>query len=100
VERFTIIYSPKFWPRLNELLSYLKIAWSLKVADDFLNVFSEKINLLSQNPKIGKPSLKVKSVRSIMITKHNRMYYKVSKNFIMVIILFDNRQHPSKNKFV
>ena len=51
------------------------------------------------NPKIGRPAVKIKDVRSISITRHNRLYYKVEKNTIKVITLFDTRQNPSKNKF-
>lgn len=99
MEKYKIIYSPKFWPRINALLSYLKTTWNLKVADDFLKIFTEKVNLLTKNPKIGKPSLKVKGIRSIQITKHNRLYYRATKHVIIIVTLFDNRQNPATNKY-
>ncbi len=96
---YKVIYSPKLWQRLNDLLSYLSTNWGIKVADDFLFVFEQKMNLLMKNPKIGRLSSKRRGIRSISITKHNRVYYQVKKDTIIIATLFDTRQHPSKNKF-
>jgi hypothetical protein len=35
----------------------------------------EKLEKLAKNPNLGNPSLKNASIRSILITKHNRVYY-------------------------
>jgi plasmid stabilization system protein ParE len=99
MEKYKVIYSPKFWPRLNDILLYLTNKWSAKIADDFLDIFEDKIALLIKNPKTGRKSLKNSTIRSIPITKHNRLYYQVKDNLILIITIFDTRQDPSKNLF-
>jgi len=54
---------------------------------------------LASNPKIGIKSKSDKTIRSLLVTKHNRLYFSVDDDKILLLQLFDTRQHPSKNKF-
>lgn len=95
-----IISSDEVEISLTKILEYLIENWSVSAAQNFFGIYVSKINLLKQNPNLGKKSSKYSYIRSINITKHNRLFYRVDKNAIYLITLFDNRQHPSKNKFV
>lgn len=97
--KYKIVYAPKFWRRLDDLLNYLTVKWNLKTTDNFLIILFEHISQLEQNPKIGRIAQKDKSIRSINITKHNRLYFQLKDNVIRIITLFDTRQSPAKNKF-
>ena len=63
---------------------------------NFENSLQQKINLLSTFPKLGYPSAKRKGVRSTLITKHNKLFYKVDedKKEIVILAFFDTRQNP------
>ncbi len=74
-----------------DVLDYLENKWSIKVADHFGFTFFSRIEEIKQNPKIGRPSLKDKNIRSIIITKHNRLYYTFDNQQIILASLIDTR---------
>jgi len=81
------------------VLDYLLSNWSEKVALSFIDLAEKKINLISTHPFIGIASEKDPTIRSILLTKQNRLYYQVSENKIELLNIFDTRQDPAKNKF-
>ena len=97
--KYKVVYSKLTENRLLQISDYLVKNWSLQIADKFQKIFLAKINLLVTNPKIGRISSRYDYVRSISITKHNRLYYRFNEHTIFLITLFDTRQNPSKNKF-
>lgn len=96
---YEIIYKKRFSQKLFKLLEYLKSEWNQRVANQFIDKLQERLKTLSIQPYIGAPSLKVKSVRSILITKHNRIYYRIKGNQIEVINMYDTRSNPKRNKY-
>ena len=96
---YKIIYSPEATERLEEVFTYVADKWGAKAANNFINVFLQKVELLKINPQIGKVAEKDKAFRSISITKHNRLYYSFVQDIIMLASLIDTRQDPIKNKF-
>jgi len=52
---------------------------------------------LAKYPLTGIASQKIIDVRSILLTKHNRLYYRVKNNFIEILRVFDTRQNSMKN---
>jgi len=97
--KYKVEYSKLTDKRLVQISEYLMEKWSLSSAEKFHEIFAAKVFLLSQNPKIGKKSSKYDFVRSISITKHNRLYYRFDEHTIFLITIFDTRQDPAKNKF-
>lgn len=88
---YQIVLNKKFLNSLTELLEYLETEWGVKAADDFLNNVDARINTLQNHPFIG-ASTKYKNVRGLYITKHNRMYYRVTKNKVTILNLYDTRR--------
>ena len=99
MEKFKIVYSGDVRSRLIEVLTSLEKNWGKRVAESFLQKYEITIKRLADNPKIGKIAQRDNSVRSILITKHNRLYFTVNKKTIMLLQLFDTRQNPINNKF-
>lgn len=99
MEKFKIIYSGDVRNRLKEIVSLLEKKWGIKVAEAFLKKYEITLKRLALNSKIGKIAQRDNSVRSILITKHNRLYFSVNKKTIMLLQLFDTRQNPINNKF-
>jgi plasmid stabilization system protein ParE len=96
---YEVIYKKRFNNKLIKLLQYLKDEWSEKTASGFLKKIDERIETLKQQPFIGKPSERKPEVRTILITKHNRLYYKFSHNKIIVLNMYDTRRNPEKNHY-
>ena len=71
----------------------------LQKADEFEEITLSRLDTLVDLPLIGVISTANQAVRSILLTKHNKLYYQISGNLIIVLNIFDTRQNPSKNKF-
>ena len=96
---YKIIYKKRFNNKLIKLLEYLDKEWNYKVAQDFLEKLDKRINTLKKQPLVGKLSLKKVGIRAILITKHNRLYYKIANDTIIVLNMYDTRSNPKKNPY-
>lgn len=96
---YKIISSKRFSNKLDALISYLKTEWNYQVADDFSEKLFKRLDALALQPFIGKPSNRKTNTRSILITKHNRVFYRVDGDVIKIVNMFDTRIHPRKNPY-
>ena len=94
-----IEWAPNALEDYEQVVNYLLKEWSIKAATDFINRIEERIYNLSMLPNLGIASVKEPSIRSILITKHNRLYYQVYLSKIVMLDIFDTRQDPQKNKY-
>lgn len=96
---YQVIYKKKFNNKLVKLLKYLEKNWGQKVSSDFLTKLERRIDTMRHAPLIGKASSKNPAIRAILITKHNRLYYKFSNNRIIIINMYDTRANPKNNPY-
>ena len=82
-----------------QVVDYLLKEWPLNIAADFVDNLEKRVHNLTSFPNIGIASLKDPSIRSIVITKHNKLYYRTSPDKIEILDIFDTRQSPDKNKY-
>lgn len=95
---YRIIWTKNAGEDLKEIVSYLKKDWSSEVLQNFINELYSKLDVISNYPHAGKASLKEKSIRKIVITKHNVLYYKFEDDVIILLDFFDTRSEPDKDK--
>ena len=94
-----IIITKRFRNKTSSVYQYLLKKFSDKSAALFLDKVSERIELISTNPTIGKPSETNKNVRSILLTPHNQIFYRHQNNTIEILCLFDMRKNPEKKPY-
>ncbi len=94
---YKIVIKKRFLNKIINRLTYLELNWGYKVAEDFLAKVDLRLDKLSEQPFIGSISKKRKNVRTFLITKHNRLYYRIVNNTIEIINLYDTRINPRKN---
>jgi plasmid stabilization system protein ParE len=97
---YQVIYKKRFYNKLTALLNYLEAEWNKEVAKQFLQKLDKRLATLKMQPYIGSPSQSIKDVRGILITKHNKLFYKVTKNTIIVLTMYDTRIDPKKNRYL
>ncbi len=88
---YEIIIKKRFAAKLLKTLNYLEKEWSKEVVLAFLAKVYSRIHALQHHPYIGSLT-SIKDTRSTLITKHNRMYYKVVKNDVIILNLYDTRR--------
>ena len=96
---YTIIVKKRFTNRVQKVLEYLEKEWSHKVAEEFLQKIDRRIDLLGKQPGIGVLSTKVKEIRGLLITRHNRLYYKIKGKKVIILNMYDTRINPGKNPY-
>ncbi|HEX5155198.1 MAG TPA: type II toxin-antitoxin system RelE/ParE family toxin [Parafilimonas sp.] len=96
---YKVVYKKRFTNKLLRLLDYLEKEWNYKVAKDFLSRLDKRIDILKKQPFIGKPSFVKPEVRSVLIAKHNRLYYKFKNNTLTILNMYDLRINPKKNRY-
>ena len=84
---------------LDQILDYLSINWDYNVVNQFIDLIEHLINQISENPKQYPLIYKKKRIRKIVLTKHNSLYYRESKDHIDILRIYDNRQDPHKISF-
>lgn len=93
-----VIYKKRFINKLEKLLLYLEKEWGQKSAAGFIDKLFEKLILIKKQPNAGALTL-YKNTRSILITKQNKVYYRVKENAIEILNMMDTRRNPNKNPF-
>lgn len=86
-----IVWSKKAKYNFYNIQNYLEQFWSTSVADKFTSDVVHVINLLIQNPCLGKYRDDLQC-REILITKRVKLYYGINENHIILIALSNNRQ--------
>lgn len=94
-----IEWTPNALQDYEQIVNYLLKEWSMKIAIDFVNHLEERVYNLILFPNLGIASTKEPSIRSILITKHNRLFYQLHSTKIVILDIFDTRQDPRRNKY-
>ncbi len=90
-----IIINKRFTTKLLQVLDYLEAEWGKEVALAFLAKVYSRIYALQSHPYIGSET-DIKGTRSTVITKQNRMYYRIVKNKVVILSLYDTRRRNRK----
>ena len=96
---YQIIWSSEALENLKNIAAYLSDNWNEKIVNNFFDEVDKKLNVLKSQPFIGQPSVKDISIRSIILSRHNRIYYSVYENTIELLRILDMRQNPTKNPY-
>lgn len=93
-----VVLSPTARRKLENLLEYLQEEWSVKVKLEFMVKLDRSIEQISTHPKNCPESQRFIGLHKCVVTRQTSLYYRVGKNEIEVITLFDNRQDPDERK--
>lgn len=83
---------------LESIIEYLETNWTSKEVKKFFQKLEKQLLLLSIFPEAYSLSLKKKKIHRCVFTKNLTIYYTVDEEFLVLLSIFDTRQHPSKVK--
>lgn len=84
---------------MDELVDYYDKQHSFRTAQKFIQTVDSKIELLKNQPLIGRKVLLMKTVRFVLVDSNRRMYYRVHGMTIFITAFFDTRQNPDKRPY-
>jgi plasmid stabilization system protein ParE len=94
-----IVWTKRANTNFNNVVTYLEKEWGDLVTKQFVRQTVEIIEVISDQPEIGTVENKEKNIRGFLISKHNRIFYRISKNELIILNVFDTRSGPSRKKF-
>jgi plasmid stabilization system protein ParE len=71
----------------------------MRSAQKFQTILDTKLERLSKDLTSGTETVKNKQIRKLSITSHNKIYYKVVKDKIIILTLFENKMNPKRNRY-
>jgi len=93
-----IIWNKRAVIHFDHTISYLAENWGQSVATRFVNQVYSSVEMLSELPELGAIQEPDKEIRAILITKHNRLFYRVKGTRLFILSFLDNRTRKSNRK--
>ncbi len=96
---YTIEWTDNAIQDLKQIVEYLRDEWSVESAKKFVDKIDSWLDLLVISPYIGTASNKKSGVREILVTRQNKLFYRIIDNRIILLDFFDTRRDPIKRKY-
>ncbi|MDH5603645.1 MAG: type II toxin-antitoxin system RelE/ParE family toxin [Cyclobacteriaceae bacterium] len=84
--------------RLDNLLKYLELEWSVKVKREFIEKIDKALNQIQELPDSFPKSDEVKNLHKCVVTKQTSMYYRYTSKTITIVAIIDNRYSDNRKK--
>lgn len=91
---YKILWTKEANNNLESILKYLEENWTVKEIRKFSQKLNTRINIIKQNPKAYPFLISKIELRKSVLTRQTTIYYKVKKDSIIIVALFDNRKKP------
>tara|TARA_R110002073_G_scaffold71296_2_gene175218 strand:+ start:53 stop:358 length:306 start_codon:yes stop_codon:yes gene_type:complete len=91
-----ILWTPVALKSLQEVQEFLLKHWNEEILKTFLDLIDFKISQLKENSKLGKIVIKERSYRRLVVHKNITLFYSIETDIIKILLIWDNRQDPTK----
>jgi plasmid stabilization system protein ParE len=95
----SIVWTKRANSSLNSIIQYIEKEWGLATTNQFVKRVYDVIELLSEYPNLGTQEHQEKPIRGFVISKQNKIFYRITKQEIIILNVFDNRSGPKRKKF-
>ena len=93
---FEIVLTKRAEKDFETILQYILLDFGQSAAVRFKDLTFEFLSILEKFPGIGIILIAEKDIRSIVIHKRLKVFYRIKNTKIILLRLFDTRQHPGK----
>jgi plasmid stabilization system protein ParE len=94
-----IVWTDTAVRKYHDIIVYYKQQDARKSAERFQKAVNKKIAQLEQQPYIGRPSPKFKTMRLLNIDEYRQMGYRIDGTTLYISNFRDMRQNPKKRPF-
>jgi len=93
---FKIIWSAEAENNLSSIIQHLEANWTARELKRFFSKLDHALKLISKNPKLFERTHRRRDVRRCVLSKQISIYYKIGRDNVYILSLFDNRQDLRK----
>lgn len=94
-----IVWTKRANTKFNKIIDYLEQEWGANVAQNFVRKTYDIIDLISEQPHVGTLENQEKKIRGFLLTRHNRLFYRITDNEIILLNFFDTRSGSRRKRF-
>jgi plasmid stabilization system protein ParE len=91
-----IVWTKRANTKFNRIIEYLEQEWGYQVTQNFIRKTYGIIELISEQSDLGTIENPERMIRGFLITKHNRLFYRVTSTEIILLNFFDTRSNSKK----
>lgn len=91
-----IVWTKRALQRYQEIIEYLQTNWGEQVTREFVQRTYRVIDLIRDYPEMGTMENKSRHIRGFLVTKHNRLFYRVTETQVILLNFFDTRSGKKK----
>lgn len=81
---------------INNIAEYLESEYTYQTAAKFVGNVYETIDKIKTHPTRGRTVPTSKTLQFLNIDKHRQISYRVKGTTLVIVNIFDTRQHPDK----
>ncbi|WP_026449806.1 type II toxin-antitoxin system RelE/ParE family toxin [Aequorivita capsosiphonis] len=93
-----ILFTKRAYKNYNSIKDHISSKFGPLVTEAFENKMFDFLELLKNFPELGSLEVAEKGIRGFQFSKQTRIFYRIKENKIIILTLFDVRQHPDKKK--
>jgi plasmid stabilization system protein ParE len=93
---FEVVFTKKSEHDFDSILQYIHAEFGSIAAIRFKNLTIEFASILETFPELGSLAHTQKNIRAFVIHKRLKVFYRIKGQKIIILRLFDTRQHPDK----
>ncbi|WAC10528.1 type II toxin-antitoxin system RelE/ParE family toxin [Dyadobacter pollutisoli] len=93
-----IVWTPRALENFHDVIAYLEENWPEQIIKDFVKRTENVLALIADHPQIFRKISENSAIREAVVTKHNLLIYKIYPDQIVLLAMFDTRQHPKKKR--
>ena len=93
-----IFFTNRASKNYNSIKEYISDRFGTVVAEAFKCKMIDFLEILKNYPELGSLEVPAKGIRGFQFSKQTRIFYRIKGNKIIILTLFDVRQHPDKKK--
>lgn len=94
-----IVWTKRANVKFNRIIEYLEHEWGPNMTQNFVRKAYDIIDLISYQPDLGTLENQDRKIRGFLLTKHNRLFYRVTDREIILLNFFDTRSGRKRRKF-
>ncbi|HEV7382361.1 MAG TPA: type II toxin-antitoxin system RelE/ParE family toxin [Dyadobacter sp.] len=94
-----VVWTKRATTNFKRIIIYLEDNWGSKVTRDFVKKSFRVIELIQDYPQLGSLEDREKGIYVFLITTHNRLFYRLSEDQLIILNFFDTRQGTLKTRF-
>ncbi|MGZ3756093.1 MAG: type II toxin-antitoxin system RelE/ParE family toxin [Mucilaginibacter sp.] len=91
---FEVVFTKRADRDFENILNYIQSEFGMLIAIQFKDLILEFATLIRSYPEMGVAVLPEKNIRSFVIHRRLKVFYRIKANRVIVLRLFDTRQHP------